>query len=146
MLLLIVDVALKTLVKCANKKLNSVNLASLKLVSLPEASGFLYELQSLTDVNLSKNNLFNNEEVFVILSQLSALRRINLSENFLNGTLPDSIGSLSYLEELRMDLNQLVALPPTISQLTALRVLTISDNSLKSLPVEMANLVNMQVS
>jgi len=60
------DVASKALIKCATKKSNTINLSSLKLTRLPEVSGFVSELQSLTDINLSKNNLFGCEEMFTV--------------------------------------------------------------------------------
>jgi Leucine-rich repeat (LRR) protein len=84
--------------------------------------------------------------VVQILSQILSLRRINLSENFVNGKLPEAIGSLTQLEELRLDLNQVSVLPASIGQLLSLRVLTLSDNSLVALPQEMSSLVNIQVA
>jgi hypothetical protein len=60
------DVAAKALIKCATKKANTVNLSSLKLTCLPAISGFVSELQALTDINLSKNHLFNSEDLFQV--------------------------------------------------------------------------------
>jgi serine/threonine protein kinase len=62
----------------------------------------------------------------------------------LQGTIPDSIGMLSYLQTIEMSSNQLYgSLPSTVGLLSELLILDLSSNSLDSIPNELANLVNL---
>lgn len=58
----------------------------------------------------------------------------------LRRALPESIGRLSALRELRLDGNKLSALPELIGNLTALTTLSLHDNQLKALPKSIGNL------
>lgn len=57
--------------------------------------------------------------------------------------LPASIGQLTELKELYLDLNQLTTLPPEIGQLKNLMTLSVEENRLKNLPLEIGKLVNL---
>lgn len=48
--------------------------------------------------------------------------------------IPDAIGGLDCLEELRLSSNLLVSLPDSIGLLSNLKILDVSGNRLKSLP------------
>ena len=48
--------------------------------------------------------------------------------------VPDAIGGLQHLEELRLASNVLVSLPDSIGLLSNLKVLDVSSNKLRSLP------------
>jgi Leucine-rich repeat (LRR) protein len=48
--------------------------------------------------------------------------------------VPDAIGGLEHLEELRLASNALVALPDSIGLLSNLKILDVSGNKLRTLP------------
>jgi Leucine-rich repeat (LRR) protein len=48
--------------------------------------------------------------------------------------VPDAIGGLEHLEELRLASNALIALPDSIGLLSNLKILDVSGNKLRSLP------------
>src|SRR5665647_2888569 len=59
-------------------------------------------------------------------------------------SLPDSMGSLTQLQELYVCYNQLTSLPDSIGQLTQLRELYVSNNQLTSLPDNIEQLTQLQ--
>ncbi len=58
--------------------------------------------------------------------------------------MPDSIGNLINLEELRLSHNQLESLPYSIGNLINLQRLDLYNNKLSSLPDSIGNLINLQ--
>jgi leucine-rich repeat protein SHOC2 len=106
----------------------------MRLSELPNFFRVGSQLTELQKINLSNNNLFNGRKVFEILSQLHNLRRLNLSHNALNGCLDELAGTIVTLEELRLDSNQLTALPANVGRWKSLKVFTASDNSLQGTP------------
>ena len=58
--------------------------------------------------------------------------------------VPNSIGNLKHLRELKLDTNELHSLPAEIGNLVHLERLSLSNNCLKSLPDVMANLKNLK--
>ena len=74
--------------------------------------------------------------------QLRSLRRLNLSHN--NLTSIPSIESLSMLEELYLDNNEIERIPSTIGELHKLRVLELSCNSLARIPKTVYQLRNLE--
>jgi len=73
-----------------------------------------------------------------LLQRFSLLRVLNLSHANLN-SLPGMVGTLKYLQELRLVGNHLKILPPEIGQLKLLRVLAVDSNELSILPGELKN-------
>jgi leucine-rich repeat protein SHOC2 len=117
--------------KCVSKNLDSLSLCGMRLAELPNFFDIGSQLTELLEINLSNNNLFNGRKVFEILSQLQKLRRLNLCHNSLNGCLDELAGNIITLEELRLDSNQLTALPTNVGRWKALKIFTANDNSLQ---------------
>jgi C-terminal of Roc, COR, domain/Ras of Complex, Roc, domain of DAPkinase/Leucine rich repeat len=67
-----------------------------------------------------------------------SLREINLTE------VPESIASLTQLQELFLQNNQLTSLPEAIASLTQLQLLHLSSNQLTSLPEAIASLIQLK--
>jgi Leucine-rich repeat (LRR) protein len=59
---------------------------------------------------------------------------ILLSFIIVRQTLPDAIGALDNLEELRLSNNALTSLPDSMGLMSNLKILDVSGNKLKSLP------------
>ena len=70
------------------------------------------------------------------------MRYLNITDNQLS-TLPESIGNLTSLIELRLYNNQLKNLPDTIGNLKNLRELHLMNNPLTSLPDSIGKLKNL---
>ena len=62
------------------------------------------------------------------ISRLHQCCSLNLQE------VPDAIGGLEHLEELRLASNDLVSLPDSIGLLSNLKILDVSGNRLRVLP------------
>jgi leucine-rich repeat protein SHOC2 len=88
---------------------------------------------------------FRRKEISVLPNSIGNLT--NLTELKLNGnqltSLPDSIGNLTNLTELNLDGNQLASLPDSIGNLTNLTRLCLGINQLTSLPDSIGNLTNL---
>src|SRR5690606_16557512 len=81
-------------------------------------------------LNLDDNNLNTLPES---IGNLKALKEIKLYNNNLN-TLPESIGNLKALKKLDISNNNLSILPDSIAKLKALGSLSLYDNQLTDLP------------
>ncbi|MEG5172578.1 leucine-rich repeat domain-containing protein [Microcoleus sp. B3-D7] len=77
------------------------------------------------------------------ITSLTQLQQLNLCENQLR-SLPESIASLTQLQRLYLDDNQLRSLPESIASLTRLRQLYLHNNQLRSLPESIASLTRLQ--
>ena len=71
------------------------------------------------------------------------IERLDLTENPLE-RLPEWIGELSRLQELRVARCHLASLPTEIAQLTSLKVFDLSNNPLRTLPEPMRHLTGLQ--
>jgi hypothetical protein len=73
------------------------------------------------------------------------VRRIDFSQSNLNGTIPNEIGNLVYLEDLVLLQNNFSGpIPPEIGKLTNLKILNIRNNKFSgSLPSELGNLTKL---
>lgn len=90
----------------------------------------------LTDRNLRRipnsiNNMVKLEELFIINGD-----RIE--------ELPESIGSLSWLNKLYLNTNELKSLPKNIGKLTSLRWLSVKSSNLRRIPSSIGNLTNLE--
>jgi Leucine-rich repeat (LRR) protein len=76
------------------------------------------------------------------IGNLKKLEELKLNYNDLT-ELPATIGNLASLEYLYLDHNQLTHLPPEIGKLSNLGLFYVGKNSLEDLPVEMGNLTSL---
>jgi hypothetical protein len=113
-----------------------LDLAYLRLTSLPKAIGRLGKLSKLFVQNNELTAL--PEEI----GGLANLTELHLSANLLT-SLPVSIGRLANLKMLNLFRNELTSLPEAIGGLTNLTTLTLSQNRLSSLPEAMGRLTNL---
>jgi hypothetical protein len=88
---------------------------------------------------LSENEINN---VFFEISEMTWLKHLSLKN--LHGTLSESIGNLTKLEQLDLQLNQLEYLPESIGNLTDLERLDLSNNQLEFLPESIGNLTKLE--
>lgn len=80
----------------------------------------------------SRNQL--SMESLDIVCQITTLRELKLADNALEGSLPQSLGSLTHLEVLELQGNKISNLPDEIQELALLRTLNISNNAIRELP------------
>ena len=76
------------------------------------------------------------------INNLNVLRQIDISQNKLR-ELPDSIGCLVNLEELRVSYNKLQHLPSTMSNLIKLKRLFLSSNKFTCVPEVISKLISL---
>jgi Leucine-rich repeat (LRR) protein len=100
--------------------------------SLHELPVEIEHMKFLQEVDCSSNWLVNG--CFENLRHVSGLRKLNVSTNFLSGALPDALGELLRLQELRADENMLTALPETAPNLVEMAVCSLKKNALFELP------------
>ena len=114
-------------------------------------------VQDLLDNNLcpeidSFSNLRSLELPYKNLHSLNGLQKVpgietvqklDVSNNKLTA-LPEAIGSLVALKQLRLERNCLACLPEEIGYLTALQKLLVSNNKLTALPESICNLTALQ--
>ncbi|XP_027928405.1 MDIS1-interacting receptor like kinase 2-like isoform X2 [Vigna unguiculata] len=77
---------------------------------------------------------------------LTNLRNIDLSTNSLSGTIPETIGNMSSLNELRLSNNSLLSgpIPSSLWTMSNLTLLFLDNNNLSgSIPASIENLVNL---
>jgi len=114
-------------------KLKNLDVSSNALTELPPEISSLTELYS---VNLGSNQLSSLPN----LSLSTKLAVLDLSHN--NFTeFPDIChADLSHLSELKLNANQIEAIPSDINVLSSLKVFDISENKLKAVPGELCDL------
>eukprot|EP01065_Artemidia_motanka_P053603 TRINITY_DN998_c1_g1_i1.p1 TRINITY_DN998_c1_g1~~TRINITY_DN998_c1_g1_i1.p1 ORF type:complete len:952 (+),score=280.30 TRINITY_DN998_c1_g1_i1:194-2857(+) len=93
----------------------------------------------VVSLTLANNNL--DGSIPDSIGFLTYLVSIDMRENKLSGKIPDSFGKLTRLEELQLSQNQLEGgVPASMGNLTRLKMLWLTDNKLTgSLPVELKN-------
>jgi len=115
----------------------------------------LYNVASLTVIDISENYL--NSTIGSELGNLNQLTELDLHDNYkknddgqvdsfgIHGSIPDTIGSLSLLTELRLDNNYVEGtLPPTIGDLQSLEILRLESNNFHGSIKAVANAKNLQ--
>lgn len=138
------DIALRQIRKAALKESTALILTGLALTTVPEEITQRPELARLTSLDLSRNQLFNSHEIFPMLATLNSLKNLDLSRNFLNGTLSNALQDLTQLESLRLDENQLQALPAEVGGWMRLKHFSAAHNQLVTLPAEMSRWLNLE--
>lgn len=144
------------------RKLTELRLDLNEISRIPEE---LLNIASLTHLNLYKNkigwlspklvNLKNLEGLFLEenelnhfpkpISQLSNLVKLYLSENEINDIPEDAFDNLQNLEELTLFRTKLKKIPLGLCKLNKLRILALGDNYFDSFPIEMANLLGLEM-
>ena len=102
---------------------------------------------------LIKTNQFIGGNLPEELGQLINLTYLDLSDNNFSGSIPSSIGNLSNLEHLDLSNNSsgfmwfiddgIDLVPPEIGNLSNLRFLNLERCFISEIPIEMANLINL---
>jgi len=78
------------------------------------------------------------------IGNLVSLRELKIAYNELT-TLPESIGNLQSLQRLEISRNELTTLPESIGNLKSLEILNLQNNKLTTLPESISNLKSLQV-
>lgn len=78
------------------------------------------------------------------IGNLVSLRELKIAWNQLT-TLPESIGNLKSLQRLEISRNELTTLPESIGNLKSLEILNLQNNKLTILPESISNLKSLQV-
>jgi Leucine-rich repeat (LRR) protein len=134
---------------------NALTVLPAALGRLPQLTQFLYlghnHIREISEalcsgwsrlgyLNLSENELSTLPETLGAMLKLVELRLYNNNID----TLPESIGKLSRLQELHLDHNRIVVLPQSIGELHALKELRLANNALTSLPASIDGLTNLR--
>lgn len=72
------------------------------------------------------------------------IERIRLGNNNIVGDIPESIGNLSNLKELRLDRNQINSIPASIGNLSCLEEINFCDNNISTIPKNINNLTSLK--
>ena len=118
--------------------LEKLNLQQNNITELPPEFG---ELLGLVELNLSANRLTTLPDTMSSLAP--KLKMLDLGHNYFAGTLPTVIGTLTGLEALDLNNNELSELIPSMSALTELKSLLISANKLRAVPEEIASMTRL---
>jgi Leucine-rich repeat (LRR) protein len=70
--------------------------------------------------------------------------KIHLQFNFLTGDIPESIGDLTALQELRLSSNNITSIPETIGDLISLEIFWLGWTKIPSVPESFGNLSNLK--
>jgi internalin A len=139
---------------------NHLDLANLKLTSLPE---YIKQLNNVVSLDLSNNlisdfpiaisklpnlsrlNLYNNRlaKLPINFFELINLAYLNISFNEIT-VIPKEIGKLGNLKEFYYSFNLPTIFPAEIWQLTNLLILSISSNELSAIPPQIGQLTNLR--
>ena len=108
-------------------------------------TGFGATMTALSTLSLHKNKLFGT--IPPSLGNISYLVYFTANLNNLTGTLPDSLSVLTDLAEIRLDVNSLTGpLPESWGQIDSLTQLVVNYNSLTgSIPSAWCNMTNLVV-
>ena len=128
---------------CLSNKLKLLHLdRNLFTGQIPDGLG---EFKNLVELSLARNNI-SGPIPMSILQKLLSLKFLDIGHNNLNGSPPESVGSLSNLESLSRSYNQLSgSLPASLGSLSNLESLSLTYNQLSgSLPQSLGFLSNLK--
>ncbi|XP_076633520.1 leucine-rich repeat 47 [Colletes latitarsis] len=127
------------------QSLRILNLSNNQISSLPKELGSL----RLQELNVSQNRL-NEDKNWTWLDEVTItqnLKFLDISKNFLR-MLPERIGKLCALVDLKASKNMLIYLPQSIGRLRHLQHLDVANNNLKCMPGSIRNrlLISLDIS
>jgi Leucine-rich repeat (LRR) protein len=125
------------IVKCFRNQEVRLNLAGLRLSSLPAALG---KLTRLEEFNCAQNQL---TALPLEIGQLTELKILSCNSNQL-GSLPPQIEKFTKLEQLDCSVNHFAKLPVKITCLTSLRFLHCTHNQITELPEQIRELKQLK--
>ncbi|XP_066345137.1 probable LRR receptor-like serine/threonine-protein kinase At3g47570 [Miscanthus floridulus] len=132
---------------------------------IPEELGTLPKLQDLILANNSLSgiipaSLFKDSSRLVVINlqrnflngpipdfhTMETLQILNLAENNLSGRIPPSLGNVSSLTDIHLDLNMLDgSVPETLSRIRNLTALTLRYNQFGHFPAELYNMTSLRI-
>ncbi|KAG0525174.1 hypothetical protein BDA96_06G033000 [Sorghum bicolor] len=132
---------------------------------IPKELGTLPKLQDLILANNSLSgiipaSLFKDSSQLVVIDlqrnflngpipdfhTMATLQILNLAENNLSGSIPPSLGNVSSLTEIHLDLNMLDgSVPETLSRIRNLTVLSLDYNQFGHVPAELYNITSLRI-
>ncbi|KAJ5070503.1 hypothetical protein M0811_10772 [Anaeramoeba ignava] len=107
---------------------NSLITLSLNENQFEQIPAIFKEMRSLIDLSLNRNNI----KEFTI--ELENLKGLDLSKNSISNISSSALSSLTKLEYLFMDHNNISHVPSSIGALACLRILYMSSNKIQKLP------------
>jgi Leucine-rich repeat (LRR) protein len=108
---------------------------------LIEVHDGVWQLTSLVKLKLNANMLTTLPLTFTRLTRLVS---INISNNQLEGRLPDVLGTMANLEDVKLAFNNLTAFPADARHWTQLRALDLSGNKIGAIPLFAASLTTLK--
>ena len=133
--------------------LSELHLGNNKLIG--QIPSQLFQLTSLTVLDISEN--FLNSTIASGIGNLNQLTQLHLNDNYnknddgqvgsfgIYGPIPESIGSLTFLKELRLENNYVEGtLPPAIGDLQNLEILRLESNNFRGSIKAVANAKNLR--
>jgi Leucine-rich repeat (LRR) protein len=125
------------IIDCALNKSKILDLANMKLTSLPDIFQYLTHLEQLRLLNNDLTSIPNS------IRSLSILRSLGLVHNKIE-TIPDSIAALSNLRYLYLDNNEIQVIPELFKNSRKIEVLYLGRNRLRELPSFLENMTQLQ--
>lgn len=126
-------------VSVSRSNVKTLDLSGQQLTTLPDS---VLNQTDVTVLNLSNNQLTS---LPAGIARLINLEILNIENNRLEGKLPEEIGDLKNLKEIRSNNNRMSGIPAAIGQLSKLEVADFSNNRLVGLPLELGNLSQLKL-
>jgi len=123
---------------CLPPALSELSIGSMRLTSVPKSA---LKLQHLRKLTLSNNNI-----TLITPAETAAfpcLEVLDVTGNPLTA-LPNSIGSLSQMKELRLSQTKLTSLPVEVSQLSLMEIIDIRMTEIEEYDVDMSRMTKLK--